>query len=208
MIHDPMSPSHKTEHLFLSAAGGMLPRWKTAFPDARCRALADPEWESEAALVWLRLDGVASLAEQIAAVRRRTGSALVVMSDRPGDDEGVSVFANAARGYCNSHADAEVLRQVAGVVSQGGLWIGEALMQRLLQASQGRSLTGAATADWQQGLTERERQIALIVANGVPNKEIGRRFGITERTVKAHVSAILGKLQVRDRLQLALIVRA
>jgi DNA-binding NarL/FixJ family response regulator len=49
--------------------------------------------------------------------------------------------------------------------------------------------------------------VARAIAEGGSNKEIARRLGITERTVKLHVGAVLEKLGVRDRLQVALIVK-
>ena len=54
--------------------------------------------------------------------------------------------------------------------------------------------------------TTRARLMGIALATGASNKEIARSLGITERTVKAHVGAILEKLQVRDRLQLSLVV--
>jgi DNA-binding NarL/FixJ family response regulator len=97
---------------------------------------------------------------------------------------------------------------VAEVALQGGLWIGESLMRRLLQGTAHIAMPRpkSAPADWAALLTERERQVALAVAAGASNKEIARQLAITERTVKAHTSAIFGKLNVRDRLQLSLIV--
>ena len=53
-------------------------------------------------------------------------------------------------------------------------------------------------------LSEREVQVARMVAAGASNKEIASRLAITERTVKAHLAASFEKLAVRDRLQLAL----
>ncbi len=58
--------------------------------------------------------------------------------------------------------------------------------------------------DWEERLTVREKEIARLLARGGSNKEIARKLEITERTVKAHVSSILEKLGVRDRLQVAL----
>ena len=55
-------------------------------------------------------------------------------------------------------------------------------------------------------LTAREREIALQVGVGCSNKVIAQRLGITERTVKAHLGSVFGKLGVKDRLQLALLV--
>jgi len=198
-------------HFFLSATGTLLPRWREAFPDATA---ANPGGAfpvpAGTAMVWLRLGKQGSVAGQVEAVRARIGALpLVILSSTPSDEEAMACFAAAARGYCNAHATAENLRQVAAVVLQGGLWIGESLMQRLLVA------TSSATAkpvspDEDAGpdplavLTEREQTVAKAVATGASNKEIARQLGITERTIKAHVGAILEKLNVRDRLQLAL----
>ncbi|OJH36986.1 response regulator [Cystobacter ferrugineus] len=52
-------------------------------------------------------------------------------------------------------------------------------------------------------LSERERQVLLLVADGLTNTDIAQRLGIGEKTVKSHVSNILGKLQVEDRTQAA-----
>ena len=57
-----------------------------------------------------------------------------------------------------------------------------------------------------QALTAREQQVALAVAGGASNKEVARTLNITERTIKAHVSAIFQKLGARDRLHLSLIM--
>jgi DNA-binding NarL/FixJ family response regulator len=58
--------------------------------------------------------------------------------------------------------------------------------------------------DWSALLSEREAQVARLVAAGFSNREIADRLAITERTVKAHLTAIFEKLGLRDRLQLSL----
>lgn len=170
-------------------------------------------------VVWLRLQPGVAVAEQLAGLPDHLRAApLVVMSDLPQDEEALSAFGAGARGYCNTHASPDVLLQVAAVVLQGGLWIGESLMRRLLVATS--TIAGAVQpaeppsaqaqpaqgGTWQRSLTGREREVALAVAAGASNKEIARTLGITERTVKAHVGAILEKVGVRDRLQLSLVV--
>jgi DNA-binding NarL/FixJ family response regulator len=134
----------------------------------------------------------------------------IVLSDQPNDEEALSAFAAGARGYCNTNAASQVLVQVAAVVLQGGLWIGETLMQRLITATsrlQARPASNSqAEPNWSGKLTDREKEVAATLARGASNKEIARSLGITERTVKAHVGALLEKLQVRDRLQLSLVV--
>ena len=194
-------------HLFVSVAGGLLPHWQAAFPDAVGAAFsALAAVECRVALLWLRLPAGATPTELLAVLGRSFPAVpLVVMSDRPDDDEALACFAAGARAYCNSHAQAVVLQQVATVVGEGGLWIGPDLMQRLLRGL-AAPLTPAAPppADWAAALTEREQQVARAVAGGASNKEIARELGITERTVKAHTGAIFEKLGVRDRLQLSL----
>lgn len=200
-----------TQHLFIGNAANLLEGWRQAFPSARCISLEHARVsapESEASLVWLRLSAEASVAEQIAAVRRCFASnPLVVLSDIPSDMEALAVFALAARGYCNVHAGKEVLQNVASVVAQGGLWIGESIMQRLLAAPMPVALVTSTSNTWAAQLTERELEVAKAVARGGSNKEIAAQLGVTERTIKAHVGAIFEKLKLRDRLQLALFVK-
>lgn len=188
----------------------MLPRWREAFPKATAHRPGERVAKrSSPVVVWLRLAGRPA-AEALAEVRRNFGEKAfcVVLADIPDDEEALACFAAAARGYCNTHAVPELLRQVADVVTQGGLWIGEALMQRLLRGTAPilAAAAQAAPAQWEASVTEREREVARAVAAGASNKEIARQLGITERTVKAHVGAVLEKLGVRDRLQLAIVV--
>jgi DNA-binding NarL/FixJ family response regulator len=198
-------------HLFICSQGVMLPRWSEAFPFAYAVRPEDgpSTLEQSVRLVWLRLDEGRPVADQLAAVPEPVRHLpLIVMSDVPADEESLAAFGAGARGYCNTHAAAAVLQQVAAVVLQGGLWIGQSLMQRLLRATASIPVAQpvpAATA-WDAGLTDREREVAASVAAGASNKEVARALGISERTVKAHVGAVLEKVGVRDRLQLSLVV--
>lgn len=196
-----------------------MPRWLQAFPTARVTVAGSAIKRLPAtALVWLRLDGIRPALEQLAVLRKATeASPVIVLSNRPDNEEALALFSAGVRGYCNAHATAANLRQVANVVQAGGLWIGEALMQRLLaatQAAMSRVPVATPATDESTGasagrlsvLTKRELEVARTVAGGASNKEIARQLGITERTVKAHVGAVFQKLRVRDRLHLALVV--
>lgn len=201
----------KPMHCFVSARGDLLPRWLDAFP-VSVAAAADGKVSHDGTppgVVWLRLQAGAPAAGQVEAVRQRFGDVpLVVLSDQPSDEEALQCFAVGARGYCNTHAVPELLRRIADVMLQGGLWIGETLMQRLLQGTARMPMPAptGSPPDWAALLTERERQVAQAVAEGASNKEVARQLGITERTVKAHTGAIFEKLGVRDRMQLSLVV--
>jgi two-component system, NarL family, nitrate/nitrite response regulator NarL len=195
----------------LSDSGKVLPHWQQAFADLKALRFGDPSMVLPAPdIVWLRLHAEQPFRVQLLTAREQVGQRpYVVMSDLPNDDEALAVFALGARGYCNSHASVAVLQQIATVVLQGGLWIGESLMQRMV----GMSAQAIAPAvkvpekDITAVLTHREIEVAQIVVSGASNKEIAAQLGITERTVKSHVGAIFEKLGVRDRLQLALLIR-
>lgn len=58
----------------------------------------------------------------------------------------------------------------------------------------------------QTALTPREQQIAMAIADGRSNRDIASRLGITEQTVKNHLTSIFGKVGVGSRLQLALAI--
>lgn len=201
----------QTTHCFVSETGELLPRWREAFPKAvGLRFNETAKWATPPTLLWVRLSSGKAVAPLLAGLRRSHGNLpCIMLSDTPNDDQALACFSAAARGYCNTHAAPAFLRQVAEVVSQGGLWIGETLMNRLVDAT-ARTAVGKPAdpgdASWTSLLTPREQEVARAVAEGASNKEIARGLGITERTVKLHVGAVLEKLAVRDRLQIALIV--
>ncbi|MBI5108085.1 MAG: response regulator transcription factor [Rhodocyclales bacterium] len=201
-------------HLFVSPSGQALSRWLEAFPRLQCLKLGGrlPARDTKA-LVWLRLDPDQPAPAQVGALLTGLpGAMLVVLADQPDDDQALSLFSAGIRGYCNAHSTPANLRQVAQVVQAGGLWIGPSLMSRLLVATS-KALAAtlsppvAATPDPRLAtLTQREREVAGLIAGGASNKEVGRALDISERTVKAHAGAIFEKLGARDRLHLALIV--
>lgn len=197
-------------HCFVSETGELLPRWREAFPTAiGLRFNETARQKSIATLLWVRLPPNQAIPALLADLRLRLGSLpCIILSDTPNDDQALAGFSAAARGYCNTHAAPAFLRQVADVVGQGGLWIGETLMNRLVDATARIAIDKPAdpAESWANLLTPREQEVARAVAEGASNKEIARGLGITERTVKLHVGAVLEKLGVRDRLQIALIV--
>ena len=101
-----------------------------------------------------------------------------------------------------------MLQQVSTVVSNEGLWVGPSLLQRLIRATGPRVERARGDTPDLNALSQREIEVAQHVGNGASNKEIARSLHITERTVKAHLSAIFQKIGVRDRLQLAIFMRS
>jgi DNA-binding NarL/FixJ family response regulator len=110
-----------------------------------------------------------------------------------------------ASGYLHYLAVVPVLQQVSQVVEVGGLWLGVDLMRQLVFAT-ASMIQPASEVSQLDLLSAREQDVAKSVASGKSNKEVAKELDITERTVKAHLSAVFEKLQVRDRLHLVLVL--
>ena len=155
-----------------------------------------------------RLDGI----ESVPAIQRLSPSTkIIVLSSTPDEKEAVRALKAGAMGYCNKDIEPSLLRKAVNVVQKGEIWVGRKTISRLL--AELTSLTGIQQKDWPalaevylNYLTPREQQIALLVGDGAHNKEIASRLNISERTVKAHLTAIFQKLQIPDRLRLGLFV--
>lgn len=193
--------------VFLTHRAEPIPRWIEAFADAVVIHDRDAQGAmlNRAAIVWLHLTGDAGAdTARVQAVHALApDTPIVALSNMPDDEQGLTMLAAGAAGYCSALTLPGILRQVAAVVEQGGLWVGPQLMRRLMS---GLATRPPAAAPALPTLSQRERQVAEAVARGATNKEIARTMGITERTVKAHLTAAYEKLGVRDRMQLSLLI--
>lgn len=115
------------------------------------------------------------------------------------------------RGYCRSDSSPEQLRLIIESVQRGELWIRRKLVSRLIDElgkTTAKNKAYQASFGMLNKLTSREFDIAVRVGNGESNKHIANACGITERTVKAHLTEVFNKLGVSDRLNLALVLTA
>ncbi|MGR8009465.1 LuxR C-terminal-related transcriptional regulator [Streptomyces hypolithicus] len=85
-----------------------------------------------------------------------------------------------------------------------GCWAVSAAMTRHVPGGP-MSAIGASSQERIASLTERERQVLFLVAEGLSNGEVGRRLFLSPETVKEHVSRILGKMRVANRIQAAVV---
>ncbi|MDR7306316.1 response regulator transcription factor [Rhodoferax saidenbachensis] len=133
------------------------------------------------------------------------GHRVIAASSNPKDDEAMAALDAGCAGYCHAFSDPGTLRQIQQVIQTGHVWIGSALMQRLIRgANLAAPLVSAPSSTWSSLLTHRETEVAVMAAKGASNLDIAGACRISERTVKAHLSAAFEKLGVSDRLQLAL----
>lgn len=102
-----------------------------------------------------------------------------------------------AIGYLLKHAEADTILSGIRDIARGGSPLDPTAARILLS---GRSSPAPASPQ----LTVREREVLLMVRDGLPNKSIARRLGISERTVKAHLTHIFQRLGLTDRTQAAI----
>jgi DNA-binding NarL/FixJ family response regulator len=194
--------------VFVTAPGALRARWREAFPEALAAAklsrVSRGKLPGQCSL-WLDLSEVpARLREARVKAACALGRPVVAMVGTPLEGEAFAFLNAGAQGYCHLEAAPEQLREIALVVEHGGLWMPPGLLQRFLALSTRVVPAGAPRDEPLNNLTSRELMVAEQVARGASNREIAEALDITERTVKAHLSAIFEKLGVRDRVQLAL----
>lgn len=141
---------------------------------------------------------------------------LLLSSELTIEDE-LSALAAGAAGCCGPMLLPEKIRQIFATLEDGGVWISSAALPNLLQRLKRlENLTNTNNPNKPKkengiqqddiaSLTPREREIVDLVEKGGSNKNIARELNISDRTVKSHLSIIFKKLNVNDRLQLALL---
>jgi len=186
-----------------SLNAGLLNRWQHALSSHTCTAinwsgvdeLPDMQplllhWQS---LTEEQRSGVPQIAQQ---------RAVVVLTDTPNNLEGSQLILSGVRGYANSYIHESLLPGLVGEVRKGNIWAVPELLQSILkgflqsQPAQSEKEYDIST------LSGREAEVYDELMKGSGNKEIARNLNITERTVKAHVAAILRKTGAPDRVHL------
>jgi DNA-binding NarL/FixJ family response regulator len=149
------------------------------------------------------LDGVAVTARLLAT---RPDLAILVLTMHEDDEHVFAALRAGARGYLVKGADgAEIVRAVQSVASGDAVYGGR--VARRIVAFLAGKMADSPSARAFPDLTPREREVLDLLASGCRNHEIARRLGMSDKTVRNHVSQVLLKLQVPDRTAAALKAR-
>jgi two-component system, NarL family, response regulator LiaR len=143
-----------------------------------------------------RLDGVETL-RRLAANRQTIRTIVFTAFDT--DDRIVEAVRAGAQGYLLKGAPREELFNAVRVVHAGGSLLQPIVATRLLDRLHQQETPSP------ESLTPRELEVLHLVAQGLPNKEIAARLVVTERTVKFHVSSMMGKLSAGNRTELVVL---
>jgi NarL family two-component system response regulator LiaR len=143
-------------------------------------------------------DGLEAIAAVAAAAR---GARVLVLTSFVDDDRVFSAMRAGASGYLLKDVGPDRLAQAIRDVHEGRPALHPDVAARLMRRAADRD----SDADAGEPLTPRERDVLQLLVEGFPNKQIGRRLRISEKTVKTHVSSILSKLGVADRTAAAVL---
>lgn len=206
------------QDIFITKLPAAIDSWTKAFPQSSLAATVPEVLQhggvesnaSEACLFWLHMneDRQQWMENTIAAIMKGYPNAkIVVLANVPNHAESIHALKLGAMGYCHAYIAHEALKEVKAVVSHGGLWVGQDILQALIATSTKLVTNRPEQVDaLLDKLTKREKEVALEAAKGSSNKEIARVLNITERTVKAHLASTFERLGAKDRLQLALML--
>jgi DNA-binding NarL/FixJ family response regulator len=170
------------------AAGGeeALRLARDLLPDVVLLDIGMPGW-----------DGLVT-AEKIATACPATN--IVMLTVFEDEDKLLAAFKAGARGYVLKGVSARELASVVRAAARGEVYVSPSLAAGIMVA-----LTRGGPADPLEELTDREREVLRLVAEGLTNREIGERIHLAEKTVKHYMTNILGKLHVRSRVEAALL---
>jgi len=141
----------------------------------------------------------------------RRGTAVLVLADigAAPEPELVKALRAGVRGYLSRRLAAQRLVDAVRALARDEAALDSAVaghLVRFLSDDSGRDGQAPAESNALDRLTERQRDVAVLVAQGLSNDEIARRLFVSQATVKSHLTVVLRRLEVRTRTQLAILV--
>jgi len=114
----------------------------------------------------------------------------------------LDAFGSGARGIFSKHESLENLCQCVRVVFEGHVWASSQEVKFALEALSSAPTIRAINADGLNLLSRRELQVVHYLAEGLTNREIGDRLGLSRHTIKNYLLKIFDKLGVSNRVEL------
>jgi DNA-binding NarL/FixJ family response regulator len=164
------------------------------------------ELTPDVVLMDIRMPGIDGLtATRTIAGDPRLSEVRVVILTTFGEDEYVfEALRSGASGFLVKDTEPVELLQAVRVVAGGDALLSPAVTRRLIEEFAAHAKDSPPSAELEQ-LTEREREVMALVAEGLSNDEIAQRLFVSPATAKTHVSRAMGKVGARDRAQLVVI---
>jgi DNA-binding NarL/FixJ family response regulator len=159
------------------------------------------ELDPDIVLMDIQMPGVDGLeaTRQIAALGRPESSRVLVVTTFEVDEYVYEALRAGASGFVLKRTPADDLIAAIRVVAAGDALLSPSVTRRLIDQFAHRPAPNHAGPGALDRLTEREREVLILVARGLSNAEVAEQLVLSEGTVKTHVKHIFGKLELRDR---------
>ena len=141
----------------------------------------------------------------IVSEERLAGVKVVVLTTFELDEYVFEAIRSGASGFLIKDIDPDDLREAVRVVARGDALLSPSVTRRLISEFAAQADRRPVAPERLDVLTEREREVMAVVAEGLGNDEIGRRLFMSPATAKTHVSRAMMKLGVHDRAQLVVL---
>jgi DNA-binding NarL/FixJ family response regulator len=150
-------------------------------------------------LVLVGSHGIGSVFDAIAAIRSLNPDVKIILTGTSTSDEAIlRAISAGVRGYLDEAAPADAYIKALRIVNEGSIWAPRRVLAKFVERVIANPKKPTA-----HNLSERERQVLELLVAGYTNKEIGSELGIEERTVKLHVSRLMRKAGVDNRIALS-----
>ncbi|MDQ2812378.1 MAG: response regulator transcription factor [Actinomycetota bacterium] len=156
-------------------------------------------------LMDLTMPGLGGIEATRRLLAAHPGVAVLVLKMSEDNDSLFAALRAGARGYLLKEAAADDIARAVVTVARGETVLGSRVSTRVLEAVHRGLLPGAPVPF--PRLTERERQVLELVARGYQNARVAQHLGLSEKTVRNHVSAILAKLPAATRAEAVALAR-
>ncbi len=174
--------------------------------DGRTAIEAVQRHRPDVVLLDLQMPGLDGLSAAAEIGRLVPGTKIVILTTFGADDNIRRALAGGAVGFVLKASDPRELIMAVHAAADGAAFLSPRVAERVIaQYRDGNGPARTAAEDRIGRLTGRERDVLALISGGLSNAEIGRRLHLVEGTVKAHVSAILLKLDVTNRVQAAIL---
>jgi len=180
-------------------------KWMSAFSGVKASTLSELSFDLEPDSIILLSDTVIANKsnEELNALFQHR---VMVLSIIPSFTEAQKFLALGAMGYGNAMMHESHLHSVYKALEEGQIWLHPDFIALMISQIRDYNTPKEKSLEILDVLSNREREVALMLSDGATHQEISDALDITVRTVKAHATAIYQKLEVKDRLALSILL--